>query len=218
MKSLSAAVLVCACFLPAATRAVTPSSLTVNFTGINKAAVTSAGGENFLYQIGGVPAGTLNVRLLSGDLDSVTTGSSPDSTGFYAIQSSPNLAAATFRFTLDVTQTVVITENESLTSLEDNSFTMPSGTWDVLSVSQATVSNSGSTVDFHGTSTSPGGTAYSIRGSTNSFDFQIQNSAGFPSYGSAISLQVVPEPCSTLMLALPGLALFARRRSRRPSA
>src|SRR5262245_13607563 len=73
----------------------------VDFTGINSALVSSPSGQDFTYVLGAGPTtGTVNVRLISGDITVLTTGESPDPHGFYVLQF-PALTPAQFRFTFD---------------------------------------------------------------------------------------------------------------------
>ncbi len=168
---------------------------TVDFSNVDLATVSSASGQDFTYTVGAGPTtGTLNVRLVSGLLSSLTAGSSPDTTGLYAQQDSSDLTPVVLRFTLSTSQKFAISENETLTTLENNAFTLPSGAWTVISSSGATVGGSGSNVNFQGISDSPAPVAYSIQGTSSSFDFQITNTPGYPFYGSAISVNVGPFP------------------------
>lgn len=192
--------------LPAANAAV-------NFTGVDLTAVSSPAGQNFPYTVeGSSETGTLNVRLIEGDVSSVQTGQSPDLFGFYALQNVNNLTPATFRFSFDVARTFRVDQNETLTDIERNTFTLPSSQWDVLSSSNAVVTETGPSVSFLGTIASPPFGTYSIRGSGAFFDFQIVNSNAFPIAGSAISLSVVPEPTAAAIAALLAGGLAGRRR------
>ena len=57
----------------------------VNFSALNLTGVESSTGQNFAYTPSdGSPAGTVNVRLLSGEVAAVGPGASPDTTGFDA--------------------------------------------------------------------------------------------------------------------------------------
>lgn len=68
----------------------TAGAVTVNFSGISSASVSSPGGQDFPYVVGsGSAMGVLNVRLISGDISTLTTGASPDRTGFYILWSAP---------------------------------------------------------------------------------------------------------------------------------
>jgi hypothetical protein len=192
----------------------------VDFTGLNLAAVSSTSGENFA-----VTGGSLNVRLISGDVSALDPGFSPDPTGFYVHQVPSNLTPAVFQFTLPTPQTFVITQNESLTALEVNGFSSPSNPWTVLSAANATVttSNGGLQVGFQGTTNNPPYGTFQLLGSGQSFNFTVADSAGFDEYGSAISLNLTgksaaaaPEPASVGLLALGalsfGIGVVRRRR------
>ncbi len=51
------------------------NAATVNFSGISSALVSSPSGQNFTYVLGlGPTTGVLNVRLISGDISTLTTG------------------------------------------------------------------------------------------------------------------------------------------------
>jgi uncharacterized repeat protein (TIGR01451 family) len=164
---------------------------TINFTGIDMAAVASVSGQNFTYTIGSGPAtGTVNVRQITGTPSSLLTGSTPDVTGFYAEETGDDLSPMVYRFTFDTSRNFTITQNEYLANLEINSFTLPSGSWTVLSTADATTTGSGSNISFVGVNGAPPYGTYSIAGSGASFDFAITNLAGYSLYGSAISVQV----------------------------
>lgn len=168
------------------------TAATINFTGIDMAAVASVAGQNFIYTNGAGPTtGTVNVRQITGTPSSLLTGSTPDVTGFYAEETAGDLSPMVFRFTFDTSRNFTITQNEFLANLEFNSFTLASGSWTVLSTAYATTTGSGSNISFVGVNGSPGpyGT-YSIAGSGSSFDFAITNLAGYSVYGSAISVDV----------------------------
>lgn len=165
----------------------------VNFSGINTALVTSATGQGFPYTFGSGPAtGTLNVRHLSGDIrTTLTTGESPDPTGFYVLQS-PGLAPVTFRFTFDAPCYLQINSNETLTAIEQNTFTLPAvgPGWSIVAVTNATVASTSDAVTFTGTLGSPPYGHFAIRTITQSFDFTVVNFQGYLQYGSAISIDV----------------------------
>jgi hypothetical protein len=164
----------------------------VNFSGINAALVTSGTGQDFPYTIGSGPAtGTLKVRHLSGDITTLTTGQSPDPTGFYVVQS-PALAPVTFRFTFDAPCYLQINSNETLTAREQNTFTLPAGSlgWSIVAVSNATIVSTSDAVTFTGTLESPPYGQFAIRTITQSFDFTVVNIPAYPVYGSGISIDV----------------------------
>ena len=184
----------------------------VDFTGVTSAAVSSAFGQTFNYTVG-ASSGTLTVKLVGGQVGSLQTGSAPDPNGFYGIQSAGDLTPGTFRFTFDVPRTFQISQNESLANIEKNAFTLPSGSWSILALTDASVTNNGSNVGFVGNNGSPPYGYYAIQGSGPSFDYQITNLPGYPQYGSAISLNViVPEPSSAVLLLGSGAMLLRRRR------
>jgi hypothetical protein len=165
----------------------------VNFSGISAGLVTTATGQDFPYTIGSGPAtGTLNVRYLSGDITTLTTGQSPDPTGFYVLQS-PALAPVTFRFTLDGKRGLRVNSNETLTAREQNTFTLPAGSpsWSIVAVSNATIASTSDAVTFTGTLESPPYGQFAIQTITQSFDFTVVNIPGYPIYGSALSIDVV---------------------------
>jgi hypothetical protein len=173
-----------------------PAGGAVNFSGVNVASVASESGQDFAYTVdGSARTETLNVRLIAGQASSLLLqpGDSPDQQGFYALQSS-DLTPATFRFTFDVARTFRVDENETMASLERNTFLLPASNWAVLAVSEATVTGTGSSVSFVGNNQFGPYGSYAIQGSSATFDLQIVNSPGFPVYGSAISLSIVPEP------------------------
>jgi hypothetical protein len=175
----------------------------VDFTGVDLATVSSPAGQDFSYFIGPGPSiGTVNVRLLFGSIIDLTTGETPDLTGLWASEHSSNLSPATFRFTFDAPRSFLVHENETLTAAEVNAFTLPSGTWNLLSMVNATSSTSGSTISFTGTTYFGPYGHYSISGAGSSFDFDIVNTLFFTGiYGSAISIDVLPEPGTGLILA-----------------
>ncbi len=198
---------------------------TVNFTGIDLADVSSADGQNFAFTAGGGPAtGSVNVRLLSGDASAVTAGASPDTTGFNAEQYDPSqngsgLTPAVYEFTFNVAETFTLTQNESLTTYERNGFTLVSGgAWTVLSSSNVDTVINGSDISFTGAggaNQQPPYGQYDIEGTGTTFDFTITNFVGLINYGSAISVDVVPEPGPAVWL-LGGVAvLWGGRRLRR---
>jgi len=194
----------------------------VDFTGINTSAVSSPNGQNFAYRVGDGPDhGILNVHLLSGGQYSLTTGSQPDTKGFYALQSSTDLSELIFRFTFDTARRFIISENETQAALELNAFSLASGTWNVLSSLDTVPSFNGSTVTFSATNNSPPYGHYVISATGSYFDFSIKNSPGFPVYGSSISVEAVPDavpeidPASTasvLSLIIGSLCIFERHR------
>ena len=148
--------------------------------------------------------GTLNVRLVSGFPDSVQPGTSPDPTGFYARQyaSSGHIGSPmTFRFTFDTPLAYIVSQNETLTNLEQNTFTTSGVGWSVLTSSNVAISNSGPVINIIGTLSVPPYGNFVISSSSQSFDFTITNFPGFPEYGSAISLDVVatqsPSPLAS---------------------
>lgn len=167
------------------------TAATINFTGIDMAAVASVSGQNFTYTNGtGPTTGTVNVRQITGTPSSLVTGQSPDATGFYVQEGGGNLSPMVFRFTFDTSRNFTVTQNETLENLEFNSFTLASGSWTVLSKAYATTTGSGSNITFVGVNMGPPYGTYSIAGSGSSFDFAITNYPGYPSYGSAISVDV----------------------------
>ncbi len=198
----------------------------VNFSALNLVGVKSSTGQNFAYTPSdGSLAGTVNVRLLSGDVAAVGPGASPDTTGFDAQQVAGHLAPEVFLFTLSVPEMFTLTQNESLTSYETNAFTlMPSMAWTVFSYANAalTTSANGSTVSFLGTDVGeqpPYGT-YEIGATGTSFLFEVTDQPGLQNYGSSISLDIVsvPEPSTWAMLGLGamGAGTVALRRQRAP--
>lgn len=205
-------------FLSAALAAVALSAVrpaaaqTVDFSGVNLTQVSSGVGQNFAFATGSV-----NVRLLSGAVSSLTTGSSPDPTGFYALQSG-DLTPAIFRFTFDKVTSFAILENESLASYEVNEFLLPGGAWSNVTTSNATASGTSSDVVFRGNNGAPPYGDYSLEGTGLSFDFRIANDPAVPTYGSAISLNIgavaVPEG-NTFALALPALGMIGAAVIRR---
>ncbi len=196
---------------------------TVDFTGINLAQVSAAGGQNFNYIEGASgPSGTLNVELISGVIDIMTIGSSPDSTGFYALQGTPATIGIPFlfRFTFSSAVDFTISENETLTSFEENTLTVPAGSLTLLSSADAVVTSAVNQITFQG-ATSGGGAPYGtymVLGSGSSFDFFVRNQPGaFTLYGSSITIDVVPEP-STYVIAATGivaLLVYGRRGQKR---
>ncbi len=183
----------------------------IDFSGVNLASILSATGQDFSYTIGAGPSGGIvNVRVLSGDIDSVQPGDAPDPTGLYLLQGSPNLSPLTLQVTFDAVRALKIHENETLTAFEENTFSMPSGTWTLLSSQDATVSNSGSVITIVGNNNSPPWGSFSISGTTQVFDWEIDNSAGFSLYGSAISIDVVPEPSVLALIVCCLPAVFLR--------
>ncbi len=188
----------------------------VNFSGVDLESVSDVNGQNFSYTVGtGPETGTVNVRLLSGTINQLTTGQGPDPTGLYVIEHYLHLTPpATFRFTFGgASRAFRIDENETLTAAETNAFTLPSGAWTLVSMADATKSESGSTISFTGTNyVSPFG-YYSISGTGFSFDFTITNISYFIGlYGSGISIDVLPEPATLSLLALGGVALLRQKR------
>ena len=146
---------------------------------------------------------------------------SPDTTGFYGLQNDPDGTPYTFLFSLSSPVAFEIDQNETVTNNENNSFTIPSGSWTVLSSSNVTVTNSGSEVDFQGTLSTPPYGTYSIAGSGPSFDFVVTNQPNPGLFGSAISLNLkgsatAAEPADIAMIGM-GLCVasggFWRRRS-----
>ena len=137
-----------------------------------------------------------------------------DPTGFYALQSSGDLKPLTFRFTFDAPREFIIAQNEYLADIEFNGFTLPSGSWHLLSASNTNTSGTGSEIGFSGVNGAPPYGNYSIDGGGSFFDFQITNSPGYPEYGSAITVNVVsdvPEPSCAVLLLSGGLLCFRRR-------
>ncbi len=176
---------------------------TIDFTGINLGAVASLPGQTFAYTNASDGAtGMVTVLLVSGSPSAVQTGSTPDTTGFYALQTSDDLTPMVFRFTFDVTRSFTITQNEYLADLEVNSFTLPLGAWNLMSMAYSDATTNGSTLTFVGQNGSPPYGTFVIAGTGMSFDFSITNAPGYPEYGSAISIDVGPvtEP--------PTLTLF----------
>lgn len=172
------------------------NAATVNFSGISSALVSSPAGQDFTYLVGpGPTTGVLNVRLVSGDISTLTRGASPDPNGFYILQNGA-LSPALFRFSFDVTRSFLINSNETLTQLETNTFSLPSGgsAWTVISSSNATVDNTGSQVSFLG---SPQYGQFAVSAGAGSIDFLVSNAPGFPLYGSAISIEVVDQATPT---------------------
>ena len=197
----------------------------VNFSGLDLAGVESSAGQNFAYTPSdGSPAGTVNVRLLSGDVSAVGPGASPDTTGFDAQQVAGHLTPEVFEFTLSQAQTFTLTQNESLTSYETNAFTLlPSSAWTVVSYANAALTSSGggSTVGFTGTDyrdQPPYGT-YVIEGTGMRFLFDITDQPGVQNYGSAISLDIVsvPEPSTWTLLSIGVLGACVALRRHRPA-
>lgn len=188
----------------------------IDFTEISLSDVSSPDGQDFLYSIGaGSTVGNLNVRLVTGQVSDLLTGADPDPNGFYAFQQSSDLTPATFRFTFDSLVHFQIAENETLTNRETNIFTAATGSWSVLSSSNTLIENSGSKITLQGTNNDPPYGDYVIAGSGNSFDFEIINTPGFGTYGSAVSINVtnmtaVPEPSSVLMFAIGSLIVLYR--------
>lgn len=168
---------------------------TIDFTGLDLAAVASPTGQNFTYEVGfGSNTGSINVRLISGTPSSLQTGSSPDTKGFYALQTNINPPPMVFRFTFDTIRSFTIRENETQATIEFNSFTLSSGTWTLLSASNTTPTISESNISFTALNDSPPYGDYVIAGIGSSFDYQITNSPGFPVYGSAISINIMSDP------------------------
>lgn len=173
----------------------------IDFSGVDLGPVSSPSGQTFTYTVGAGPdTGILTVWLISGSVSSLRPGYSPDSTGFYALSGSTD--PIVFRFTFDTLRTFTITENETLTALENNAFTLPSGAWTILSASGAAVGGAGSNINFQGVTDSPSPEAYSIEGIGTSFDFAITNTPGFPIYGSSISVDVVPAGLGTYSISI----------------
>ena len=164
---------------------------TIDFTGVNLAAVASPAGQDFPYVAGsGGATGVVTVRLVSGTPSSLQAGSVPDALGFYALQSG-NLTPMIFRFTFDVSRSFTIKQNEYQADIEVNSFTLSSGAWEVLSATDTTPSTNGSTVTFVAANGVPPYGNFALAGTGTAFDFQITNSPGYPVYGSAISVNVL---------------------------
>ncbi len=164
---------------------------TVLFTNVSLAAVSSPSGQDFPYIAGsGGATGVVTVRLVSGTPSGLQTGSSPDANGFYALQSG-DLTPMIFRFTFDVPRSFTVKQNETQAAIEVNSFTLSSGTWEVLYATDTTPSTNGSTVTFVAANGAPPYGDFSLTGTGTSFDFQITNSPGYSTYGSAISLNVL---------------------------
>jgi hypothetical protein len=197
---------------------------TVNFTGINLAQVSSAGGQNFSY-VEGVsgPTGTLNVKLVSGVIDTMTIGSSPDPTGFYALQGTPQTIGIPFLFSFTFSSPVsfTIAENETLTSYEENTLSVPpTGSLTLLTSADAVVTPALNQITFQGATPlgqAPFGT-YTVLGTGSSFDFFVRNQPGaFTLYGSSITIDVVPEPSGIVLVSIAGLAMggYAYRRRAR---
>ncbi len=200
---------------------------TVDFTGINLPQVSSAGGQNFAY-VEGVsgPVGTLNVKLVSGVIDTMTIGSSPDATGLYALQGTPQTIGIPFLFSFTFSSPVsfTISENETLTSYEENTLSVPaSGTLTLLTSADAVVTPALNQITFQGATPlgqGPFGT-YVVLGTGSSFDLFVRNQPGaFTLYGSSITIDVVPEPSSLLLAGVGTVTLLAvahkrRRRKRR---
>ena len=195
----------------------------INFTGVNLSSVSSGAGQNFAYTVDGGATGNLNVRRISGAVGDIITGGGPnppDPTGLYVLQAQSQIAdPITLRFTFDTSRSFEIRNNETPASIERDTFTMPTGAWTVLSSSNVTYTNSGSTVSIAGTLMAPPWGDYSIAGTSLWFDWQITNSPGFEVYGSAISINVtagnvtaVPEPSSFTLFAVATLVLSLRRR------
>jgi hypothetical protein len=174
-------------------------AVTVDFSGVNSASVSSPSGQDFTYVVGSGPStGILNVHFLSGSIGDLTTGSGPDANGFYMLQSGPQTPAL-FRFTFDQPRDFLITSNETLTVLETNTFSLPvgGGAWSVLSASNAGVSGSGPQVSFVGLVPNGPFGQFALRAAAISFDFLISNAPGFPTYGSAISVEVLDHTTPT---------------------
>jgi hypothetical protein len=185
---------------------------TISFDGVNLSSVSSASGQDFVYTVGaGLEGGTLNVRLLSGAVSSVTTGSSPDPTGFYVLQTSSDLQPMIFRFTFDAIRNCTISQNETQNAIELNSFTISEGSWRLLDAVNTNATYSGSRIMFEAENNGPPYGDYAIAGTGRFFDVEIRNLTGFSDYGSAISVNVVPEPGSPI-LAVLGIAIVCSRR------
>ena len=182
----------------------------IDFSAVNLHDVMS--GQVFSYTVGSGPAtGTVTVTLISGMASSVEPGLSPDATGFYALQYAPTLPPMTFHFAFDTPRDFIIAENETQATCEVNAFTLSSGAWSELPAAYTTATSSGSTITFVAWNNEPPYGDYAIKGTGSWFDFQITNSPKFPYYGSAISVNVIPEPNAALLVFL-GLASFCRRR------
>src|SRR5262249_35744809 len=140
----------------------------------------------------------VNVRLISGEITTLTTGQGPDPYGFYALQS-PALTPMLFRFTFDQPRGFVITSNETLTPLEMNTFSLPSGGsgWNLLSATYCTVNSSGGEVSFVGTIASSPYGQFALSAAGGAFDFLITNTPGYPIYGSALSIDVADRATPT---------------------
>jgi len=212
-RDMSCCAVMIAVLLPAVTSSPAKGAR-VDFSGVDLVTVSSPAGQDFSYLVGSGPAtGSVNVRLLSGSIIDLTTGEAPDLTGLLAREHSSNLSPATFQFTFDAPRSLRIDENETLTAAEVNAFTLPSGTWNLLSMVNATSNTSGSTISFTGTTYFGPYGHYSISGAGSSFDFRITNTPAFTGiYGSGISIDVLPEPATLSLLALGGLAVLRRKR------
>ena len=167
---------------------------TVNFTGISQGQVESPLGQSFAYTRNDGSSGTLNVRKISGALHSVSIGSAPDATGFYALQSGANLTPVVFRFAFSGNEHIEITENEGVTALEANDFTLPSGAWTVIDQQFVNISQTGPQISIQGTLSSPPYGYFKILGDGTVFDYRIVNAPGFTLYGSSISLNMLGQP------------------------
>jgi hypothetical protein len=88
------------------------TAATIDFTGIDMAAVASVSGQDFTYTNGtGPTTGTVNVLQITGTPSSLVTGSTPDATGFYVLQYGGG-DPMVFRFTFDTSRNFTITQNE----------------------------------------------------------------------------------------------------------
>jgi len=185
----------------------------INFDGITKPLVESPAGQNFAYAAGSsLPSGVVNVRRLSGDELTLTSSGNAYPHGIYVSQRTPNLNPLTLRLTFSGVETLLVGQNETLTSREINRFQTSGSAWQVVSLSLATISGSGTNISITGTDTAPFGD-YTIQTTANSFDFTIQNATDgvLDTFGSGIYINVLPEPA----VLAPGLitALFVRRRA-----
>lgn len=173
---------------------------TVDFSSVSIAQVSSPAGQNFPYVLGAGPAnGTLNVRVISGDISNLTIGGGgPDAHALYVLQVGA-LTPVRFRFQFDQPRSFQVTSNETLTALETNTFSYATAgnPWIVLTSSHATVTNTGSEVSFVGVNISSPYGQFSVAGGASSFDFLVSNAPGFSVYGSAISLNIIDETTAT---------------------
>ena len=199
----------------------------IDFSGIDLAIVSSPAGQNFSYTVGGGPGGgTMNLHSSLAQLCNSLLARRTDPTGMWAFEHSDNLSPATFRFIFDTPRELNVNENETLTAAEINEFILPSGSWSVLSMVNATSSSTGSSTSFTGTTYFGPYGHYSIAGTATTFDLKISNSpAFFGLYGTAISINVVPEPVAAPLILtvfaaaiVPGPAVAANARRLATSA